>query len=146
VLKIDSATGAVLWKLGGMSSDFQFVGDSFNGFSMQHGVRELPNGNILMFDNGDEHTPPQSRAAEYQLDLINQTATLVWQYLAPLSIQGMAMGYAQRLPNGNTLIAFGSAQPPRVQEVNPAGEVVWDLTSSVQAVGVYRAFRIASLY
>jgi hypothetical protein len=146
VVKIDSATGAVVWKLGGMGSDFQFVGDSFNGFSMQHGARELPNGNILMFDNGDEHAPPQSRAAEYQLDFTNRTATLVWQYVAPLSIQGMAMGYAQRLPNGNTLIAYGTAQPPRVQEVNPAGEVVWDLWSSAPAVGMYRAFRIASLY
>jgi len=146
VVKIDSATGAVLWKLGGMGSDFQFVGDSFNGFSMQHGVRELSNGNILMFDNGDEHVPPQSRAAEYQLDFADHTATLVWQYLAPRSLQAMAMGFAQRLPNGNTLIAYGSAQPPRVQEVNPAGEVVWDLSSSAPAAGVYRAFRIASLY
>src|SRR5215467_330963 len=146
VIKIDSATGAVLWKLGGMGSDFQFVGDSFNGFSMQHGVRELPNGNILMFDNGDEHVPAQSRAAEYQLDFANHTATLVWQYLAPTSLQAIAMGYAQRLANGNTLIAYGTAQPPRVQEVNPAGEVVWDLSSSAPAVGVYRAFRIASLY
>jgi len=146
VIKVDSATGAILWKLGGMGSDFQFAGDSFNGFSMQHGVRELPNGNILMFDNGDEHVPPQSRAAEYQLDFTNGTATLVWQYLAPPAIQAMAMGFAQRLPNGNTLIAYGSAQPPRVQEVNPAGEVVWDLTSSAPAFGVYRAFRIASLY
>ena len=146
VIKVDSGTGAVLWKLGGMGSDFQFVGDSLNGFSMQHGARELPNGNILMFDNGDEHAPPQSRAAEYRLDLINHTATLVWQYLAPTSIQAMAMGFAQRLPNGNTLIAYGTARPPRVQEVNPAGEVVWDLSSPVPAVGVYRAFRIASLY
>jgi|SRR5215813_5559220 len=116
------------------------------GFSMQHGARELRNGNILMFDNGDEHAPPQSRAAEYRLDLINHTATLVWQYVAPTSIQAMAMGFAQRLPNGNTLIAYGTARPPRVQEINPAGEVVWDLSSPVPAVGVYRAFRIASLY
>ena len=146
VVKIDSSTGAVLWKLGGMGSDFQFVGDSFNGFSMQHGVRELPNGNILMFDNGDEHVRPQSRAAEYQLDFTNRTATLVWQYLAPTSLQAIAMGYAQRLANGNTLIAYGTAQPPRVQEVTPAGEVVWDLSSSTPSFGMYRAFRIASLY
>jgi hypothetical protein len=146
VVKIDSATGAVLWKLGGMGSDFQFVGDSFNGFSMQHGVRELPNGNIIMFDNGDEHIPPQSRAVEYQLDFTNHTATLVWQYLAAPSLQAIAMGYAQRLPNGNTLIAYGTAQPPRVQEVNAAGEVVWDVSSSAPSFGVYRAFRIASLY
>jgi len=146
VLKIDSSTGAILWKLGGLGSDFQFVGDSLNGFSMQHGVRELPNKNILMFDNGDEHAPPLSRAVEYQLDLMNRTATLVWEYRAPPALYGMAMGFAQRLQNGNTLIAYGSAQPPRVQEVNSSGQVVWDLKSTGPASGIYRAFRIESLY
>jgi hypothetical protein len=146
VLKIDSATGIILWKLGGLGSDFQFVGDSLNGFSMQHGVRELPNGNILMFDNGDEHVPPLSRAVEYQLDLVNHTATLAWEYRAPLSLYGSAMGFAQRLENGNTLIAYGTAQPPRVQEVNSSGQVVWDLKSITPAYGAYRAFRIQSLY
>ncbi len=146
VLKIDSTSGAVLWKLGGMGNDFQFMGDSLNGFSMQHGVRELPDGNILMFDNGAEHLPPQSRAAEYQLDIVNHTATLVWEYRAPPSLHAMAMGYAQRLENGNTLIAYGTAQPPRVQEINSSGEVVWDLQSDALSFGVYRAFRIASLY
>jgi hypothetical protein len=80
------------------------------------------------------------------LDFTNRTATLVWQYLAPTSLQAIAMGFAQRLANGNTLIAYGTAQPPRVQEVNPAGEVVWDLSSSAPSFGIYRAFRIASLY
>jgi hypothetical protein len=146
VIKIDSNTGAVLWKLGGLGSDFQFVGDSFNRFSMQHGVRELPNGNILMFDNGDEHAPSQSRAVEYQLDVTNHIATLVWEYRAPLPLYAAAMGYAQRLENGNTLIAYGVAQPPRVQEVAPSGQLVWELTSTTPAFGVYRAFRISSLY
>lgn len=144
VLKIDSTTGAILWKLGGLGSDFQFAGDSLNGFSMQHGARELPNGNILMFDNGNEHVPPQSRAAEYRLDRANRTATLAWEYRALVSLYGFAMGFAQRLDNGNTLIAYGTGQ--RVQEVNPAGQVVWDLRSTVPGAGIYRAFRIASLY
>jgi len=146
VLKIDSATGVVLWKLGGLGSDFQFVGDSLHGFSMQHGVRELPNGNILIFDNGDEHVPPLSRAVEYQLDLGNHTATLVWEYRAQPPVYGTAMGFAQRLENGNTLIAYGTAQPPLVREVNSSGQIVWDLKSNTPAFGVYRAFRIASLY
>ena len=146
VIKIDSTSGAVLWKLGGFNSDFEFIGDSWNGFSMQHGVRQLPNGNILLFDNGDGHEPPQSRAVEYQLDFVNRRATLAWEYRAPRSLYAAAMGFAQRLENGNTLIAYGFAQPVRVQEVNASGQVVWDLRSTSGTFAVYRAFRIASLY
>jgi len=146
VVKINSNTGAVMWKLGGLGGDFQFTNDSLNGFSLQHGARELPNGNILMFDNGDEHSPPQSRAVEYQLDVVNRTATLAWEYRTPLSLYANAMGYTQRLENGNTLLANGTAQPPRVQEVTPSGQVVWDLRSTTPGFGIYRAFRIASLY
>ena len=47
------------------------------------------------------------RAVEYQLDEIEKTATLVWEYVHPDSIVSMSMGSVQRLPNNNTLINWG---------------------------------------
>jgi hypothetical protein len=135
--------GSIVWRLGGVDSDFQFVNDPLGGFSLQHGMRELPNGNILLFDNGVGHQPPQSRTVEYQLDLNAMAATLVWQYDAEPHQFGSFMGFTQRLENGNTLITYGAH--PLIREVNPDGEVVWELQGAATD-GFYRAIRISSLY
>ncbi len=145
VVKIDSRSGAVLWKLGGSDGNFTFVDDPLNGFSLQHGIRELPNGNLLLFDNGASHNPQQSRAVEYQLDLNARTARMVWQYDANPALYAFAMGFAQRLQNGNTLVTYGIL--PYVREVNRAGELQWSLLPPPEQPGIiYRSFRIDSLY
>ena len=141
MFKIDSTSGQILWRLGGKHSDFTFPDDPLGGPSMQHGVRELPNGNLLMFDNGNEHTPPQSRAVEYALDVPGHVAHLVWSYAPQPAVFAGAMGFAQRLTTGDTLITYGTLG--LVQQVNPLGEVTWQMQAST---GVYRATRIDSLY
>jgi len=142
IIKVNQS-GSIVWRLGGLDSDFQFVNDPLGRFSLQHGMRELPNGNILLFDNGVGHQTPQSRAVEYQLDLNAMTATLVWQYDADPPLFGPFLGFTQRLENGNTLITYGAH--PVIREVNPAGEVVWELQGA-PTDGFYRAIRIPSLY
>jgi hypothetical protein len=142
LLKLNQS-GAIVWRLGGVDRDFTFVDDPLDGFSLQHGARELPNGNILLFDNGNGHHPPQSRAVEYRLDLNAWTATMVWQYIADPPVFGAFMGFAQRLPNGNTLITYGARA--LIREVTPGGQVVWEL-SAPGSDGIYRGFRIPSLY
>ena len=78
-----------------------------NGFSRQHDVRRIGNGNILVFDNGNDHEPPISRALEYQLNEGEKTAELVWDFSHPNGYVGLSMGSIQRLPNNNTLINWG---------------------------------------
>lgn len=107
ILKIDRNTGDVLWYLGGPNNDFTITNDSFNGFNKQHDVRRLSNGNILLFDNGNEHQPPISRVVEYSVNEINKSINLVWEFYHPEQLLGLAMGSAQRLPNQNTLINWG---------------------------------------
>ena len=50
----------------------------------QHAPQLLPNGNIMLFDNGDNRnyndTGPYSRAVEYEVDEANRTINQVWQY------------------------------------------------------------------
>ena len=108
VIKIDRTTGSVIWYLGGPNNQYTFLNDPLGGFSKQHDVRRMNNGNIMMFDNGNEHNPPISRVVEYLVNEIEMTAELVWSFSHPLSFFGLAMGSAQKLPNNNTLINWGT--------------------------------------
>ncbi len=53
VTKIDRQTGDIIWRWGGQyckNNQFTFLNDSI-GFSHQHHIRRLPNGNYTLFDN-----------------------------------------------------------------------------------------------
>ncbi len=147
VAKIDAVTGRVIWRLGGKTGQFAIVGDPLGGFGPEHDVRELPNGDILMFDNGLRHVPPESRAVEYRLDTVAMTATMVWQYRHSPALLAPAMGSARRLADGHTLVGFSSLS--RVVEVAPDGTVAWEgvLTiNGARAPFFYRATHVESLY
>lgn len=138
ITKISRSTGDIIWRLGGTQNQFSFPNDP-GKFNYQHGIRRLANGNIILFDNGNFHTPPHSRAVEYSLDETNKVATLVWQYRNNPEIFGFAMGFAQRLNNGNTFISWGATNPSAT-EVTPAGNVVQEI-SLPAGVFSYRAFK-----
>ncbi len=138
ISKINHTTGGFVWRLGGNNNQFTFLNDP-DGFSHQHAIRHLANGNLTLFDNGNGHIPQYSRGVEYHLDNVHMTATLVWQYRATPDIYGYAMGYTERLPNGNTLISWG-ATDPAITEVTPSGTVVYQLDMGPTTFN-YRAFR-----
>src|SRR4029079_2465823 len=98
-----------------------------------------------LFDNGDLHSPPVSRAVEYELDLTNHTARVVWQYPATptTSLYSFYMGNAQRLPNSNTLINWAVGNLPKLTEVRPNGtkafEMNWQGGSEADRVWVCRS-------
>lgn len=146
ITKIDSRTGAVIWRWGGLYNQFTMQDDPLGFFSGQHSIRVLPNGNYLLFDNGLRHAPPQSRAVEYRLDPVARTARMVWEYRPSPIIYTAFTGSVERLANGNTLVGF--MWVGRAQEVTASGQVVWDalLTSRGVPLGAYRAHRIPSLY
>ncbi|HTY59791.1 MAG TPA: aryl-sulfate sulfotransferase [Bacteroidota bacterium] len=138
ITKINRQTGDIIWRLGGANNQFRFVNDPI-GFSFQHAVRRIANGNITLFDNGDFHVPAFSRAVEYAVDEETKTATLVWQYRNTPDVFGFAMGFVQRMENGNTLIAWGAGNPT-VTEVTPGGTKVFEMTFDA-GVYSYRGFR-----
>lgn len=147
LIKIDRQTGEIIWRMGGPTSkhnEFTFIDDPYNGFSGQHNPTILPDGHLLLFDNGD--TRPEedrvSRAVEYEINEENRTVTLVWQFMDRQGRYTNTMGSAQRLPNGNTLIGWGSAPPngPSVSEVTAEGEVVLALSLPPTQIN-YRVYR-----
>lgn len=150
ITKISSQDGSVIWRLGGKNNQFTFLDDDLYGFSKQHAARILGEGHILLFDNGCGHNPPQSRAVEYVLDVENRTATLVWEYRHNPKIYSPVVSNAQRLPNGNTLIAYGSIWfcKPRILEVTPDNKPVWEIPIPQKDFpnGIYRAHKIENLY
>lgn len=148
ITKIDRQTGEIIWRMGGKNNEFTFVNENQENapiyFMWQHDVRKLPNGNITILDNGDSNLRPYTRVVEYQTDEVAKTATNVWEYRHTPDIYNSMMGNAQRLPNGNTLIGWGIASmlgKTAVTEVDPEGNVVFELTFNKLLFTSYRAFR-----
>lgn len=133
IAEIEVPSGKMLYEIS--REKWTFVNDEFGGFVFQHCVRRLPDGNILLFDDGNGSRP--ARAVEYRLDIARRVATLVWEYRFPEALrEGWAAGSIQRLPNGNTLIGWGGPRKPTSMrprpiftEVDPAGRVVRSLSS-----------------
>jgi len=147
LIKIDRQTGDIIWRMGGKHNEFTFIGDHPENaphyFSFPHAPSLLPNGNFLLFDNGFQHVPQHSRAVEYAIDQSAKTATMVWEYRRTPDAFAATQGSAQRLPNGNTIIGWGSAsiaQQLAVTEVTPDGRTVFEM-SFPQGVVSYGAYR-----
>lgn len=106
IYKINRTSGDVEWELGGKNSSFTFVND--NGFSAQHDIRRLPNGNVSLFDNANMAPLIQiSRALEYSLDTVNWVATKVWEYRHDPAFFSFAMGNHQTTGNRQHLVNYG---------------------------------------
>ncbi|ROL61930.1 T9SS C-terminal target domain-containing protein [Bacteroidetes/Chlorobi group bacterium ChocPot_Mid] len=135
IVKVSRTTGEFIWRLGGKHNEFTFINEhpenAPNYFNFQHYAHRLPNGNLLLFDNGIRKTPAYSRAVEYELDEVNKTCKLVWEYRNNPDITTSFGGAAQRLANGNTLISWalvGSKHQRTLSEVTPNNEVVFELS------------------
>lgn len=85
-----------------------------------HDASVLPDGNILIYDNG------LGRGWSRVIELDPRRPAIVWEYKAPqpADFYSKSKGSNQRLANGNTLIA--DSDNGRAFEVTRAGEIVWD--------------------
>ena len=140
ITKINRDTGEIIWRLGGARNQFTYTNDPLTGPRNQHAISAVATNRYLMFDNGDLHSPPVSRAVEYLLNNTNMTATIVWQYPATptTSLYSHYMGNAQRLANGNTLINWAVGNLPKLTEVRPDGTKAYEMN---WADG-YEAYRV----
>ena len=140
ITKIDSRTGAVIWRMGGLANQFSFEGTPFPAFAGQHGVRVAGPGELLVLDNLGH--PEESRAERYRYDETTRTARLVRSYMAGDGVVAQVGGTTQSLPGGRVLVTFGNGG--RLMEYDAEGNVVWRIAGD--AGYVFRAQRIPSLY
>jgi hypothetical protein len=148
IISISPDFQRVEWSLGGPSSTFTFE-DPNNQFYRQHTAQQLPNGNILMFDNGrgrpDEEGGAYSRALELALNDYDLVARKVWEYRHDPDVFAVNRSSAFRLQNGNTLINF-VADPRVVVEVTPDGAEVFEAAiSGPRMQGSFRTYAIDSV-
>ncbi len=151
ITKIDYPSGNIIWNLGHqMSSDEVDMGTEL-GFSFQHSLQKLDNGNILTFDNGNlapefrGTEEPVSRAIEIAIE--NGNASLAWSYDLPTDLFGFASGNAQKLENGNVLITTVGGGGRSI-EVDTDGNTIWEglYNLSLPDGAVYRAHRLPGLF
>ncbi len=85
-----------------------------------HAASLLPNGNVLVFDNGLQ------RGFSRIVEVDPATNRIVWEYAArePKDFYSGTGGYVQRLPNGNTLIT--NSWNYQAVEVTPDKRMVWN--------------------
>jgi hypothetical protein len=140
--KIHKDTGDIIWRLGGAHNQFTFVNDPLNGPRQQHAFRMVTTNRYTLFDNGNLHSPSESRAVEYTLNTTNLTAAVAWQYPNPAtpSLYSFYMGNAQRLTNGNTLIDWAVGNLPKLTEVRPDGTKAFEM-NWVDQWEAYRTWR-----
>lgn len=113
-------------------SDGQIIWRSPQGMlNTQHDPTLLPNGNILVFDNGLYRLPnPFPILGSRVVEIDPKQNKIVWQFdggesaVDKVKIFSPIVGGAQRLENGNTLITDGTRG--HIFEVTKDNEVVWD--------------------
>jgi hypothetical protein len=161
--KIQRSTKEVLWLMAGTQTPdvpgditYPVEGSQFND---AHDPELHDDGTILLYDNGGFAGLTggvgvfHSRVVEYAMDEDAKTATLVWEWPGDFAVDSWYKedwyaaywGDADRLANGNVLIAIGLRAADlnsRVTEVTREGEVVWEITLPPNQ-GIYRAERLS---
>ena len=148
IISISEDFKQIFWRLGGKNSDFRFE-DPTNKFYHQHTAQQLPNGNILLFDNG-QHRPEEeggtySRALELTMNTYDRIANKVWEYVPEPKIYAPNRSSAYRLNNGNTLINFVN-NPRTIVEVDENGNEIYKATMKTKTdQGSFRVYSISTI-
>jgi len=120
-------SGQLVWQLGGtnpLGKSFALVG--LDQWRVNHGHHLTPDGRFLFFNNNPNNNGYIARIFEVLLDETNNTATKTWEY--SFSSTAIALGDAERLPNGNALVT-NSVQGV-MQEVDRTGTIVQTFTNT----------------
>lgn len=106
---LDKDTGKIVWHV----TQYDVPGE----IQGQHDSTMLPNGNILIYDNG------RYRSSTRVIELNPITNKIEWQYTAP-NFFTIVMGDANKLPNGNYLLS--ETVNGRIFEITSQGKIIWE--------------------
>lgn len=126
----------------------------------QHSPIGMPNGDLMLFDNGavrnyDPSAARYSRAVEYKIDPVNMTIQQKWQYGKERGLEtySLVVSSVQYLPNTNHIlfcpgfqVVNKNGQGGKIVEIDYATkQVVSELSFSAENLwGFHRAYRISA--
>ena len=132
VYKVNMASGAIEWTLGGRHSSFKMGPNS--DFEWQPDVVAYPGSTLVtMYDDhccqitgGGTYVSPTapSRGLVLKLNPSAHTATFVGQYSHGTNFDSDYMGSVEPLSNGNEFVGWGSA--PFITEFSSSGQMLLD--------------------
>ncbi len=143
--KIDHQTGDLIWSLGeyGDFTMYDIYGNQQDHlFFHSHSLEKIDSNRFLLFDN-DFHnqtdaTNGKSRLMEITIDEDKMYANVTWQWIGPEDYWSIFWGDCDILPNNNKLGVFAftssleGAEGAKAVEVNNEGNVVWELSSTLE--------------
>lgn len=148
VYKVSGRDGHIMWRLGGIASDFSF--EPRLNFSFQHDARFREENDtatiISLFDNasnGYNQTARYSAGKILKLDHTTKTASLVREFVAPYQFVSASQGNMQLLgPQWTTANAFlGWGENAYISEYGPDGTMVQQGHFATTGSMNYRAFK-----
>jgi hypothetical protein len=146
VLSLSADLSTIEWRLGGPGSTFALAPGQMT--SGQHSAREPAPNDILVFDNGYARADGSeySRALELKLNRASDTVDTVWEYRPQPDIWATIISSARRIPNGNSVVTFGTPAglvgatgPIAIHEVTPQGALVWDMVITLPSGSLFQA-------
>jgi len=141
ITKINSQSGAVMWRMGGLRNQFTFQGAPDAGFSRQHNVRVVGTGQFIVLDNLGLGIN-ESRYERYSVDAQALTATLEQSYGSTPPVTTPIGGSVEAVGSDQYLVSFGTQG--RVELFDASGLKLWSIEGNPGYV--FRAQRIHSLY
>ena len=155
ISKINYPSGEIEWMMG-LPTPYMPSGDehicSELLFSFQHEVDILPNGNMLIYDNGvmsDQLINIDERISRILEVAIHDDGSceLVWEYVFPDELFAIGMGSVELLDNGNLNVTSGN-QCGTLFEITRQGDIVWQTSLGLENCdnALYRSYRVKTLY
>lgn len=136
--QLESGSGNILWRLGGLKSSFKMGPGTETAW--QHDGRILSNGEVTFFDDGSN--PPihqQSRGLRIALNSRTHEAHLIAAYTHPdPPLLTPSQGNMQTLADGNAVVGYGGVAA--ISEFAPGGKLLFDAHLPFD-MSFYRAFR-----
>ncbi len=113
--------GQLLWQFGGSCTGAPAPQCVAGDWQVNHGHDLLDDGTFVFFNNGS------SGASSAQFYRLTETGTFAAEKLGSYSpgTSSPVLGDVQRLPNGNTIVAFSNASI--IHEIDPSGALVQTL-------------------
>jgi len=104
IIKVSRKDGSILWRLGGVNSDFPLTPDQ-KTMRQHHATLTDSGQTLLIFDNGDITLRPQTRIVEMKLDEVNKKVISFKGTPVANNVFTQYMGSAQK--RGNTYFVGG---------------------------------------